>query len=103
MSFEAGTAPPNAVKFKPGVSGNPRGPAKSLEKSRRALARLIADNAAEVCGTTLRLALAGDPSCAAAMTNLIASGFGEVQAAGKNAAPSLGARSTPMVIDGDLA
>jgi hypothetical protein len=91
------------TRFKPGQSGNPAGPAKSLEKSRRALARLIADNASEVCATTLRLALAGDPACAAAMTNLIASGFAEVPAAGKNAAPGLGARSTPMVIDGELA
>ncbi|TAM06378.1 MAG: hypothetical protein EPN70_05910 [Paraburkholderia sp.] len=91
------------TRFKPGQSGNPAGPAKSLDKSRRALARLIADNAAEVCATTLRLALAGDPACAAAMTNLIASGFAEVTAAGKNASPGPGARSLPMVIDGELA
>ncbi|MFM0385885.1 DUF5681 domain-containing protein [Paraburkholderia dipogonis] len=91
------------TRFKPGQSGNPAGPAKALDKSRRALARLIADNAAEICATTLRLALAGDPSCAAAMTNLIASGFAEASAAGKNAAVGPGARSTPMVIDGELA
>ncbi|MFP3604692.1 DUF5681 domain-containing protein [Paraburkholderia sp. SIMBA_053] len=87
------------TRFKPGQSGNPSGPAKSLAKARRALARLIADNAAEVCATTLRLALAGNPACAAAMTNLIASGFAEVPAAGKNATAGDGVCSMALSIN----
>jgi len=100
MTFQAGTAPQSAVKFKPGASGNPRGPIKSLTPARRALARELGDNAAEIVSTTIRLALAGDGACAAALVTIIASGF-EAPASNKSAAAGPGARSVlPIDVDG---
>ncbi|MGF6936957.1 hypothetical protein OKW41_006119 [Paraburkholderia sp. UCT70] len=91
------------TRFKPGQSGNPAGPAKSLEKARRALARLIADNAAELVATTMRLALAGNAECAAALVIILASGFEAPQSL-KNAATGLGTSSAALpCIDGGAA
>ncbi|MGT2471672.1 hypothetical protein [Paraburkholderia terrae] len=102
MTFEAGTAPARAVKFRPGASGNQRGPIKSLTPARRALARELADNAAELVATTMRLALAGNAECAAALVTILASGF-EAPPSLRNAAAGPGARSLPILVDGELA
>lgn len=91
----------DVTAFRPGKSGNPRGPIKSLIPARRALARHIADNSTALVDVTMRLALAGDGACAAALVTLLASGF-EAPAAGKNAAAGPGARSAvPVVMGGE--
>ncbi|SOE59197.1 hypothetical protein SAMN05414139_01490 [Burkholderia sp. D7] len=100
MSFEPGVAPPSAKKFQPGQSGNPRGPIRALTSARRALARELGDHAHEIIATTVRLAVAGDAQCCAALVSILAGGF-EAPAASKNAAASPGASSPilPAVLD----
>ena len=94
------------TRFKPGQSGNPVGPAKSLVKARRALARDLAEHATELCAITLERALSGGEgsgAAAAALVTLLASGF-EAPPAGKNAAASRGASSaSPIDIDSEVA
>ncbi|MBB5463879.1 hypothetical protein [Paraburkholderia sp. Cpub6] len=103
MTFQAGTAPARVVKFRPGTSGNPRGPIKSLTLARRALARELGDNAAALVATTMRLALAGNAECAAALVIILASGF-EAPPSTKNAAAGLGTSSTtPPIVAGGAA
>ena len=80
------------TRFKRGQSGNPAGAFKSLTPARRVLARELGDHAHEIIATTVRLAVAGDAQCCAALISILAGGF-EAPAASKNAPVGPGASS----------
>lgn len=52
----------HAGKFKPGVSGNPRGRPKGVRDRRVALREALAPHAVDIISTVVNLAKAGDPT-----------------------------------------
>ena len=94
----------DGTTFRPGKSGNRRGPIRSLTPARRALARELGDHAHDIIAITIRLAVAGDAQCCAALVSILAGGF-EAPASSKNALAGPGASSAilPAVLNAEVA